>query len=357
MAEIIETCSPYVRRVPASVCEQAAVEERVDNVRAGSAGFKSGSGVVVVTMNLWDNGRTLRVAFLDGDPEVQARVEAIAKEWEQVANLRLVFGRDRDAEIRVSFAQEGFSWSAIGTDALTTERGEPTMNFGWLDRQTGEREYQRVVRHEFGHALGMGHEHQSPAAAGKIPWDRPAVYRYYARQAWSEADVDHNIFDVYSEDSTNFTTYDPTSIMQYPIPDSLTIGSYSVGFNTELSTMDRQFMRLQYPQGAPGMRELVPNGDPIKADLSQSGEVDTYHFTAPEPGVYIVETTGPSDTVLLLHGPNDRGAVLTFDRDRGIDRNERIVRTLVPGEYWLSVRHSDPAAIGTYAVTLRTRNA
>lgn len=360
MDETIKICSPYVPEdghvVPTSVNDQVAAQERVSNVVV-SVEESSVASAVIVHRRMWDNGRTLRVAFLDGDPAVQAKVEAIAKEWEQVANLSLRFGNDDDAEIRISFAEKNMSWSTIGTDALTREFGRPTMNFGWLWRETPLIEYQAVVRHEFGHALGMGHEHQSPAAEGQIPWDREAVYRYYARQGWSRPKVDSNIFELYSEDSTNHTKYDPTSIMQYPVDESLTIGQYHVDWNTELSPLDREFMARRYPKGAPSMRELVINGDPIKADLSLSGEVDTYHFTAPEAGVYIMETTGPSDTVFVLHGPSDRGAVLAFDRDRGTGRNERIVRTLVPGEYWLSVRHSDPNAIGTYAVSISTRTA
>ena len=66
-------------------------------------------------------------------------------------------------------------------------------------------------------------------------------------------------------------------------------------------------------------------------------------------------TTGASDTVLTLHGPSDPGAVLAFDDDRGVGANARIVRKLVPGEYWLTVRHKDPAATGTYSVAVRSR--
>ena len=64
------------------------------------------------------------------------------------------------------------------------------MNYGWLEPDTELREYQRVVRHEFGHALGMIHEHQNPAAQGQIPWDKPKVYAYYAQQGWNKDDVD-----------------------------------------------------------------------------------------------------------------------------------------------------------------------
>jgi hypothetical protein len=57
------------------------------------------------------------------------------------------------------------------------------MNYGWLLANTPDQEYSRVVLHEFGHALGAIHEHQHPAAG--IPWDKPKVYEYYARQHWS----------------------------------------------------------------------------------------------------------------------------------------------------------------------------
>ena len=251
-----------------SASDQVATNERVDNVRIRPLGggwpggglatlpaLSSHSGMAraaVERLKLWENGRRLRAKFLDGVSEVKQKVAAIAKEWEQVANLRLDFISSGTAEIRVSFAEKGFSWSAIGTDCLTAKPTEATVNFGWLEPTTELREYQRVVRHEFGHALGMIHEHQNPAALGKIPWDKPKVYAYYAQQNWSKADVDQNIFDVYAEDSTNHTAFDPTSIMEYAVPDSLTIGTYSIGWNTTLSPMDIEFMRRQYPSGSPG---------------------------------------------------------------------------------------------------------
>lgn len=135
-----------------------------------------------------------------------AKVQAIAKEWESLANLTLEFVTSGTAQIRISFAEKGFSWSTVGTDALTVV--DPTCCRTTLARADLElREYQRVVRHEFGHALGMIHEHQNPAAQGQIPWDKPKVYAYYAQQGWDKADVDFNIFQLYSEDSTNHTAF------------------------------------------------------------------------------------------------------------------------------------------------------
>lgn len=374
MPRTYKICSPFAPdagngRAATASSQQVAVNERVDNVRvipmtevAGRAGIPSGAfgppgtsvaAAAVETMKLWDNGRTLRVKFLDGDSGVQAKVEAIAKEWEIETNLTLRFVRSGATEIRVSFADKGFSWSAVGTDAITAPNSEATMNYGWLEPNTSLREYQRVVRHEFGHALGMIHEHQNPGAS--IPWDKPKVYAYYARQGWTKDDVDFNIFEVYSADSTNHTSFDPTSIMQYAVPESLTIGSYAIGWNTQLSAMDKDFMHLQYPKNVPGLQDVAVNGGRVEADLAVSGEVDTYRFEVGTAATHIMTTQGPSDTVLTLLGPNDPGAVLAWDDDRGQGRNARITRKLLPGEYWLSVRHKDPSATGTYSVGVTRR--
>ncbi len=335
--------------------DEVAVRQRPDNVRVFPLAFAGRmlARAAVERMRLWENGKRLRVRFLDGEPAVHAKVARIAPEWQQFANLKLDFVREGAAEIRISFRDVGFSWSTVGTDALTRGRTQPTMNYGWLTPSTGDREYRRVVLHEFGHALGMIHEHQNPAAAGQIPWDRPKVYAYYARQGWKPQDVDENIFDVYAADATNFTAWDRASIMQYAVPDELTVGSFAVGWNSELSQLDKDFMRRQYPEGSPGTVELEPGAPAYEADLAVSGEVDTYRFEVAASATFALSTTGPTDVVMSLHGPNDPGAVLAWDDDHGRGTNARIVRKLQPGSYWLSVRHKQPSGTGSYAVGVK----
>jgi hypothetical protein len=359
MSHVCKICSPFVPGLSGEAgrvsSDEAASNERVDNLRVTP--LRAGPGrarAAVERMKLWENGRTLKLRFLDGNATVQGKVQAIAKEWEALANLKLEFVAGGTAQIRISFAEKGFSWSTVGTDALTVTASQATMNYGWLEPDTDLREYQRVVRHEFGHALAMIHEHQNPAAQGQIPWDRPKVYAYYAQQGWSKEDVDFNIFELYTEDSTNHSSFDPSSIMEYAIPDALTIGSYAIGWNTEFSPMDITFMRRQYPKSAPAMTELTV-GERVSADLATAGEVDNYHFTVPAANTYIMKTEGTTDTVMALHGPNDRGAVLAWDDDRGRDANARIVRKLYPGDYWLTVRHKVPAATGSYMVLVKQR--
>jgi hypothetical protein len=162
--------------------------------------------------------------------------------------IKFVFDNAESAEIRISF-EPGASWSFLGTDVLDPTLGhdDPTMNFGWLTPATANDELQRVVLHEFGHALGLVHEHQSPSA--EIPWNHEAVYAYFAGPPnyWSTAEVDHNIFQRYQHDQTNFTAFDPTSIMLYPIPPEFTDGKLTVGWNRTLSATDREFIGQLYP--------------------------------------------------------------------------------------------------------------
>jgi hypothetical protein len=207
------------------------------------------SRLAALRAKLWpDHQRVLHVRFLGGDTRVHNRVERLASQWVQYANVRFIFDNAPDAVIRIAF-ERGASWCYIGMDALDPSLGpnDPTMNFGWFTAATPNDELQRVVLHEFGHALGLIHEHQSPSAA--IPWDREAVISYYAGPPnyWSAEQVEHNVFERNSHAVANASVFDPTSIMLYPIPPEFTGGKLSVGWNRILSPMDREFIRLLYP--------------------------------------------------------------------------------------------------------------
>jgi hypothetical protein len=64
---------------PVRTGDDVASTERVDNVRLSLvAGRRGRPSAAVETFKLWEVGRTLRCRYLDGDPDVQAKVTAIA---------------------------------------------------------------------------------------------------------------------------------------------------------------------------------------------------------------------------------------------------------------------------------------
>ncbi|MBU3125734.1 M12 family metallopeptidase [Sinomicrobium weinanense] len=199
-----------------------------------------------ISDKVWPNGITLTVKLdRNASQYVRDKVMQYANEWSEHANITFKFVTRGKADIRVTF-KSGGSYSYIGTDALLIKGGE-TMNFGWFDDNTSDGEFSRTTIHEFGHALGLIHEHQHPEV--DIPWDKPKVYEYYggAPNYWSEDQVDHNLFATYSTSETQFSEYDPLSIMHYSVDNALTIGDFEVGWNTQLSDTDKTFIAELYP--------------------------------------------------------------------------------------------------------------
>ncbi|NSL89451.1 matrixin family metalloprotease [Chitinophaga sp. Mgbs1] len=199
---------------------------------------------VAVNASLWANGKVIRVKFLNGSTFLRNKVKTYAKVWENYANITFSFVNDNQAaDLKVKFSNDQTSWSYVGTDALGVS-GE-TVHFGWFDANTDDTEFSRTVTHEFGHAIGLAHEQSSPAA--NIQWNKPVVYAYYAQFGWSQQDVDYNVFYKYSASTTTYSSYDPASIMQYPIDPSFTTNGFSVGWNTVLSATDKTFIGSIYP--------------------------------------------------------------------------------------------------------------
>ncbi|MFL5740232.1 MAG: M12 family metallopeptidase [Flavisolibacter sp.] len=205
-------------------------------------------GLSVLIDRIWPTEQVITVAFYPNEASniVIDKVKQYAKVWESVANVHFNFSNDlHNALIKVGFTKGG-SWSWIGRDVLHNPFGQKTMNFGWFDNNTSDAEFSRVVVHEFGHALGFIHEHQ--AADAHINWDVEKVYAFFAASdGWSRADVDQNIFTKYSQNSTNGTVYDPTSIMHYFFPQGLTTDNQTFTVNTTLSPLDKQFASKLYP--------------------------------------------------------------------------------------------------------------
>jgi hypothetical protein len=201
----------------------------------------------------WRPTSTIGVRFLDGSPMQRKKCQQYAEQWLDYANLSMAWGVSR-GEIIVSFAP-GPSYSLIGTDCLAVTHGA-TLQLGWVTDTSDEASDRAVILHEFGHALGLGHEQSHPMA--DIQWDRARAEAYYRlNQGWDEKTIELNVFDVYGHDQVEHTPYDRTSVMQYPVPAELTLDGQGIGFNSTLSDYDQQHVAALYP-GKVSPRNPVP---------------------------------------------------------------------------------------------------
>jgi hypothetical protein len=258
-------------------------------------------------------------------------------EWTKHANIKFQFvGEGGPGEVRIAF-QPGGSWSLLGTDALAAPAPRETMNFGWLKPDSDEPTYTSVVLHEFGHMLGLVHEHMFPGPHG-IQWNRAAAIDYYGRtQRWSPQQVQQQVLDVYANPDVA-TTAEPDlrSIMMYPIPEGL--ANVVVGWNTRLSSTDIDFIgRHYYPP--PGLKPaLLAVGDSTFGEL-EGKKVAAVRFRAERAGDYLVRVNDvPVELILLADGPK----LLARGESAGQTPGLIVGARLRPGEYTVRLRRKDP---------------
>lgn len=198
----------------------------------------------------WEPGITLKVKFMDGSPAKWEKVKRYAMEWTRYANINFAFFTPSDPTppgptIRISFQRQGH-WSLIGSQAAHRNPAVPTMNLNYRLFNKSDREIRRVVLHEFGHALGLWHEHQNPTIAFR--WNKQEVYEHYRRRyGWSRSKVDANIFRKLDKARVNATAFDPASIMLYAFPSRFTLDGVVLRLNWDLSQTDKRQIARLYP--------------------------------------------------------------------------------------------------------------
>jgi serralysin len=193
---------------------------------------------------LWESGQKIYVKFLNGSIPLQTKIKLIAKEWEKYSNVTFSFITTGNSNIRINLDSKGGHNSMIGTLANSVSQSKKTMNLDTTDFT--DESIRRIVLHEFGHILGLLHEHFSPLSG--ISWNKEVVYEELSRtNGWDTATVNENIFKQYILSYTNGTLYDSKSIMHYPIMPNWTTNHYSVDWNNTLSAGDKLLVGALYP--------------------------------------------------------------------------------------------------------------
>lgn len=205
---------------------------------------KPASGIII---SFWERTRKeLYVSFIDGDITVQEKVKQVAKEWENYCGKEFVFIDNMQTitpDITISFKDKS-SWSLVGKNC---RNAVPSMNLGWLTTNTSDEEYRRVVLHEFGHALGLVHEHQNPN--NQINWSKDTIYAFYKQKfGWPKRITYANFFEKYNANQMNSTEFDSLSIMLYEIPSLFTTDGFHTKSNYQLSETDKKWIATIYPK-------------------------------------------------------------------------------------------------------------
>lgn len=192
------------------------------------------------------NEKVLNVYFIDTkDEELIKRTIATANRWSAFANIKFKFVEfSSTSHIRVSFREKGGYACIIGNLADSDRnRGLTTLWLQDIDTRKAD-EFTRVVLHEFGHALALQHELQSPNVS--INWDSAAVYNFYdTAYGWKPKKVDSQIFTKIK--TTEYTRFDPNSIMIYAVPAFLTKDCKSIEWPRGLSALDKSTIKKYYP--------------------------------------------------------------------------------------------------------------
>lgn len=241
----------------------------------------------------WKKQRVITVAFDGGSDELYRLIEQTANEWTALGGqLSFSFKDDTGhyrhwtpsdkspmANIRIAFDDTGY-WSLLGVLAKNVDPGDSTMSFEGFPLDLQQYFYGQnaaewrisyahtTVLHEFGHAIGLSHEHFNQQCQRDLKMDTIIAYLMGPPNNWSQEQARFNMDAQYyahilaqqagpleSKLITSPAT-DQSSVMLYLFPVNYyssgdksvckPIGDHGQDWPTTLSEGDKQFYLANY---------------------------------------------------------------------------------------------------------------
>ncbi len=236
---------------------------------------------ITLTDSIWKDNGTITITFGEFGCEGCSPDAA----WSQIGK----HSNDNNPSMNLGFIDppyESFTLNGVKytPDANATRNycgttGKSSCTQGWHEGAT--------VIHEFGHALGMLHEHQNNLEnSNSIKLNRDAVIGYYNKIGMGESGAVTNVLEMYNctpgvDCDYSGTKFDPKSIMLYALPNDWVIGTNPTSPNFVLSSEDIGWLQHQYPRESTDYPEITvkfidQNPVPWKVAWVQKVITETY---------------------------------------------------------------------------------